>query len=520
MCDCNDAVEAADNASDNDCDHTTETCPHDRTVNIRIVSDGGVPATQSPSVLARVGISQRRTDLDLPTGFADASTDPKNFKIDVFDDLAGGDTVTARLSVRKPDRTAFSPAREYDIECKRLGGTDWFRSRYLRLVVDAVDDATVAGQTILTDWDSSDPTVEILGQKLKASYSAGGHSAEAEAEVGINKRRIRTAVHIMRATIGDDSTGVVTAAQAKQRIDKWFRRVYAQVDMAPQLTQPVRYIDPMANLISISDNTGANAAGGGQIRFRIRVKDTPDETYDIGPYAPPAGQTPMATADALAALINDNAAIPVMARTVQNPPTLEGAITRGSADIILNGVLDRRVEIEAAASTDGAQTATVGRVTAANFRGWAIGGLLNWVVGSLEQRTILQDFASGSSAIDIFVIESFTSGDRGQAMFRGSFYAAGKQALDQIYNSAFSQGICMDGSDNNPFSAPHEMGHDLLDAVHATGDRNQLMASGTSGTNVLNGTKRIKDTAQTFDSPATSYVQQTQMSTNGALTGW
>lgn len=520
MCDSNGAVEAADNASDTGCDHTTATCPHARTVNIRIVADSGDPATQSPSVLTSVGISQRRTDLDLSTGFTDASTDPKNFKVDVFDNQAGGDTVTASLSVQKPDRTPFSPARDHNIECKRLGSTDWFRSRYLRLVVDDVDDAAVAGQTILTDWDPSDPTVEILGQKLKASYSAGGQSAEAEAEVGTNKRRIRTAVHIMRATIGDDGTGVVTAAQAKQRVDKWFRRVYAQVDMAPQLTQPVHYIDPMANLISISDNTGANAAGGGQIRFRIRVKDTLDETYDIGPYAPPAGQTPMATADALAALINDNALIPVMARTVQNPPTLEGAITRGSADIILTSVVGQRVEIEAAASTDGAQTAAVGRVTAANFRGWAIGGLLNWVVGSLEQRTILQNFASGSSAIDIFVVQSFTTGERGQAMFRGSFYAAGKQALDQIYNSAFSQGVCMDGTDNNPFSAPHEMGHDLLDLVHATGDRNQLMASGTSGTNALNGTKRIKETAQSFDSPAGSYVQQTRMSTNRALTGW
>ncbi len=522
MCDCKKAVDEAEGAGDAACDETTGGCPLARTIDIRIVTDGGDPATLAPTVIASVGVSQRRTGLDLPGDFATASTDPKNFHVDVFDDKAGGDTVSATLDVLKPDGTAFAPARTHAIECKRIGAGDWFRSRYLRCVTDAEDDAVSAAQTILTDWDPGDPTVEILGQKLKASYSAAGQTKEAQAEVGRNKTRIRMRAHVLRATVGDDTTGVVTTAQADQRVNKWFRRVYAQIDMAPQAAAAARYVDPMANLLSISDNTGANAAGGGRITFRIRFRETPAVVVNVGPYAPPAGQTPKATADAIAALINADGSHLATARTVQNPPTLEGAITQGSADVIVEHMLGERIELEAAASTDGAQTATVGRVTPANFRGWAIGGLLNWVAGSIEQRTLLQNFGSGKGTFDLFVIDTFQTGERGQAMFRGSFYAAGKQAIDAAVNAAFSRGVCMDGTDANPYSAPHELGHTLLDAVHATGDPNQLMAGGTSGAPVTTGTKRIKDTVQTFDSPAVSAVQETRIRANGAdmLTGW
>jgi hypothetical protein len=89
-----------------------------RKINIRIVSDNGTPATQTPKVLTQVGISQRRTDLDLPNDFTTASTDPKNFKIDVFDDKAVGGTITAKLKMLKPDGAAFASSREYDIKCK------------------------------------------------------------------------------------------------------------------------------------------------------------------------------------------------------------------------------------------------------------------------------------------------------------------------------------------------------------------------------------------------------------------
>jgi len=510
-----------------------------RTINIRIVHDGGDPVTTSPTVVAEIGVSQRRTNLDLPTNFTTASDDPRNYHVDVFDDKAGGNSLNANIQVLKPNNSAFSPDRRMQVQCQRVGSTDWFRSRYLRLVVDDIDEAAVAGQTVLVDWDPSSVATEILGQKVKATYSAAGQSAEALATVGINKGRIKMAVHVMRANVGQDASAVVTTAQAKQRVDQWFRRVYAQVDLAPRLTEPVQLIDPQSNLLSISDNTGANAAGGGSISFRARIRGGgsggADLLYDFGPYSPPANQTPMDTAVALAGLVNDPLASPVGwnigddlvpnplgARVTQNPPTLETPITQGSADLMVGHMLDRRVELERVVSSDASQTATVGQVTAANFRGWAIGGLLNWVAGSIEQRTLLQNYGNGHTVFDLFVVNSFSTGERGQAMFRGSFYPAGKQGIDKITNAAFSIATCMDGSASNPFSAPHELGHALVDAVHATGDRNQLLASGTSAANVVTGTKRYKDTTQSFDSPAISFVQPTRIRANGSdfLDGW
>jgi hypothetical protein len=56
-------------------------------------------------------------------------------------------------------------------------------------------------------------------------------------------------------------------------MQKWFRRIYAQIGMALRLVQPARYVDAPENLISISDDTGADAAGATNgISFRLRVR--------------------------------------------------------------------------------------------------------------------------------------------------------------------------------------------------------------------------------------------------------
>ena len=202
-------------------------------------------------------------------------------------------------------------------------------------MVDDQDQAANTAQTLLTDFDPGDENVDILGQIVKVTYTAASGPVSSETTVGSATRSfVKVAVHVVRSAAG--GAGVVTTAQATTRVKKWLRRLYAQVSMTPQLLQ-VREVDPLENLVSISNDHGRSATGGASshVSFTIRSRRTgaADLTQAVGPYAVVAGHTPMQTADGLAALIR--AAPTFTVRTVQNPPTLEPTITQGSADLII-----------------------------------------------------------------------------------------------------------------------------------------------------------------------------------------
>lgn len=503
---------------------TTQPCPAAVPL-VRFVDDGGTPTTSSATVKTTLEVSNRVTTQALPSGFTDASDDRDNFKVEVLDATVTGNTIAAgsvEVEALKRDHSQFSPRRKINVELQRVGTTQLFRSKYLRLVVDDQDQAANPAQTLLTDWDPSDENVDILGQNVKVTYTASSGPVTSETTVGGATRSfVRVAVHVLRTTPG--GAGVVTTAQATTRIKKWFRRVLAQISMTPQLTQ-VREVDPLENLISISNDHGRNATGGAtsRISFTIRSRRSgaADLTQAIGPYSVVAGHTPMQTADAIAALIR--AAPTFSVRTVQNPPTLEPTITQGSADIIITDPAGGRVSIEALSATDGTQTVTVGVVNTTTFGSWAKPSgtppvtPLNWVVGSIQQRTLLQAYDTGSDRVDIFVIGTLDTPNRGQAMMPGTIYAAGRQALAAVTRSGFVNANTMDGTDNDCYNTIHETGHVLLDAIHANDATQLMMGSGTSMTHVVGGSKRFSATGVTFDNPASSIVQETRIRTQGA----
>jgi LysM repeat protein len=502
-----------------------EKCP----VEIRIIDDGGSPTNKTPTVKSLLEVSNRITTDELPTDYVTPSVDRDNFKIDVRDTKASGSVIAAskvEIEILKSDLTSFSPKRTLNVELNRVGSTDWFRSKYLRLVVDEKDKAAASSQTILADWDPSDYSVEILGQIVRARYTSSSGQVEATAEVGKNRTWIDVAVHVMRKTPGNDATGVVTTALATENMNKWFRRIYAQINMAPRMIEATRYIDPLENLIAISDNTGYDAAGGGPrgISFKIRVKKSgqPDKLYPVGTHKPNAGDSTKKTAETLAKLINDDKAIPLSARVVQNPPALN--TTKGSADVIITDTKGGRVAIEALTADDPAQTVTVGRVTPTNFLGFAYGTPMdNWVVGSIQQRTVLQNYDTGKDRIDIVVIDTFRNGHRGQAMIPGTIYPTGKQAIDKITMSAFVNSHSMKSIDNDPNNCAHECGHVMLDAIHVTGDRTQLMTgNGTTVHYNVDASKRISELGVTFNIPASTIVQETRIRSKGSsvLSSW
>ncbi len=492
-------------------------CPDD--IAVRIVDDGGDASTNAATIETRIEVSNRRADHELPTGFDDDSPDRDNFKIEIYDTSVEGDTIAPdkveiEILAPGPPATAFSPRRKLNVELKRVGDSGHlYRSKYLRLVVDEIDHAVNPDQMLLADWDPSDDTIEILGQVMRVTYTTNCDEHTAEATVGsADRTHIRVAVHILNNWDG----GVVTTAQARERILKWFRRMYAQISMAPKLLEN-RYVDPVENLLSISNNSGANATGGdgSEISFRIygEAGGEEDDVLDVGPLTLTAGASPMDTAAALARLVTP----PFTARTVQNPPTLETDIIQGSADLIISHSEDRAVFIEDAASTDTAQTAVVGRARIVDLRSdTGDEDPKNWVVGTEDQRAALQAYDTGDDRIDIIVPETLSSGDRGIAQMPGTIYAAGKQAITKITMSAFCTARTMDGTDFHPSTCPHEAGHALLDAIHVASNDTQLMRNGTGAINTVDGAKRFSESAVRFGTPALEIEQESRIRRLGA----
>jgi hypothetical protein len=482
-----------------------EECPDSTWVSI--VDDRGDASTNAATTNDRVEVSNRRADQDLPTGFGDNSPDRDNFKIEISDTTVAGDTIAAskvEIEMLKPGTppTSFAPPRKLNVELKRVGATgNLYRSKYLRLVVDAVDHAVNPAQMLLADWDSSDDAVEILGQVVRVKYTSASNEHTAEATVGsANRTRIRVAVHIVNASVG--GAGAVTIADARQRILKWFRRVYAQISMTPKLLQ-IRSVDPVENLVSISNNTGANASGGSSLGFNItgvQAGAADDQLY-VGLIAPNAGDSPMATAARLAALVRP----PFSVRTVQNPPTQNMA--QGSADLIISHAGGRRILIDGALSTDATQTVVVGRANPANLLMVAYD---NHLVGSEEYRVLLQAYDTGDDRIDLFVVNALSNANTlGQAMIPGVSYGL-KRAITKVTTSAFCVAASMDGSDTWPTVLSHEVAHVLLDWYHVTNDATQLMHPIVTPGNSVAAAKRFSESAVTF-SLNTSFVQEARI---------
>ncbi|MEZ5425017.1 MAG: hypothetical protein R2747_02020 [Pyrinomonadaceae bacterium] len=445
----------------------------------------------------------------------DGHTDPDTFKVEVFHKKGAGD-INVDIEVLRP---VYNPAGVLQPNFKRFpaairaarlltspaskqGSTQCFRTCYLRLVVDSADTAAAPTQTLLASdmHDAGDSKVEILDQMVKASFEIPSCTAGVKCKtavkvpIGTDRRRLRLAVHVLRQAPG--GALIVPLADAERRVWTWFRRVYAQAGIGPKLVRAVRAVDPPENLVSISNDSGLTAAGDGQLRFRINATGQPSQV--IGPITPAAGDTPLTTANALAALVS----APYTATVSQNPARFTDPVGQGSADIVITEAGGARVTIDRVLSNDTRQSLTVGRPNATNLQVW---DGTNWLVGSIEQRTILKNHDTGDDRVDIFVVQQFTPAARGAAMMSGHRVDPARSAINQIKFSAFVIQTTMDSTDNNPYSTPHEVGHVAGEVVHAQGAANQLMRSGTSVNNVVGGSKRIRDGGVTFDTPAGTF---------------
>jgi hypothetical protein len=516
--------------------HGSPNLPYDQDPTLNVLNVSNYRTTHAGANRNSAWVDHNHRQFD-----ANAHADPDTFKVEVHDPKASG-PLTVELDAMQPVYDAAGVhtgqyrffagnratanternRRSLNVQCDRQGSSRRFRSCYLRLVTDDADKAARPQQTLLvTDMhDQGDTQVEILDQRVVARYYLPNCNAPAgqqrcfvweEIAIGTDRKRLQVAVHVLRDAVG--GTPVVTTAEAERRIKTWFRRVYAQASISPQLAQPVREVDPAENLVSISNDSGLKAAGDGAMGFRINAG--PD-SQTIGPINPPRNQSPIATANALAALVR----APFVARVTQNPPRFVDAV--GSADIVITHTGGTPVTIDNPVSTDSRQTLTIGRVNPASLQSWDGN---NWLVGSIQQRTALKNYDTGHDRIDIVVATVLSSGSRGEAMMSGHRIDPARRAIDEIKWSAFVNADSMAGNDDDFVNLPHECGHVLLELIHATGPLSQfelMMGRGTTYLNAVDASKRITDGNVTFDSPAGSYNQVTRIRAEAAplLRNW
>ncbi|MEA1932860.1 MAG: LysM domain-containing protein [Thermodesulfobacteriota bacterium] len=522
MCNCSDAADAARSRSGRECDETTEQCS-DYTVHVRFMFDDGDADTGNDRTLTHLNVSNLVTSDHLPNGFgpdADGTADPDHFKIEIDDPGASGSSIPdnkVTLEALKPDGSggfvSFNPPRRLQAECQRVsgstGGTEnKYRSRYLRLVTDTEDQNANSDQCLRTDWDPNEPEVEILDQVVRLSYESSKSTTEtSQAPVGQNKGRIRMSLYVVRGTPGTAGTGAVTTDQATTRLRKWFRRCYAQAEVAPQLVSAVDEVEPPRNMVVVSNNSGANATGNTDnwMRFFIRdvagirynvvsgdtmvriasrhgianwrtiynhaenaafraLRPNPDRIY-VGDeiyipaegnrvavvHYPAAGATPIATAQALAAKAGTAG---LNANAFQNDSRPGDAA--GSADLLIKKTDGTLVTLENEVSNDTTQTLIVARVTITDFlvsSNNAAAGFSTHNIGSQEQRALVRNYRTANNRVECFVLNTIRYDDlsryiRGRSVLPRMFRPAAERASFPLLISTYMAGNTMGACDN------------------------------------------------------------------------
>jgi hypothetical protein len=502
---------------------------------VRFVHGSRFLAFKDDPTLTELNVSNYRTDqagADRKQPFAtdahgtfDANADADNdtFKLEVLDPRAKTPTVQVELDVKRPtynaagkltghtdfpgtrsDKTSERGRRSLDARAEKMGSTQRFRTCYLRAVVDPEDQSVRPTQTLLTthmvDSTPPDEKVEILDQVVVGSYKVNGcpvASPDAKCRVSTEipvcaeprQKRVKVRVHILRPT--RTGAGVVAPDQARKGCLARIRELYAQAHTSVRLLEEPRLVPPPSNMFAIADGNGRSSLGGSKMKVRVQIDATVDQTVEIDtdPGHPIVNATKLA--NAIAAAVGPG----VRVRASENRPLIGQAI--GSADVVVGDPLTQDIRLTVLTSGDARHPLQVARTTSAQL-GSEFGGN-DAHVGTIHERVLLKNYDTGSDHVDLVIIDSFPpgSGTLGEAFIPNLTRAANRQPIDTIVNSAIV--LRRPFSNRNTFhtTVPHEIGHILMDANHAT-ETTEMMTNGSpvgSNERVVNGPKRISDPA-------------------------
>ena len=493
--------------------------------------------------LTALNISNYQTNLAGATGQgafprsygfnADGHADPDTFKVEVVDPAAGG-PVTVILEAMKPvyknDGTvdhhevfggAQAAGRKANIICQKVSSGVAYRSKYLRLVTDDLDQAAVADQTLMvtdiadglgTGKPTDNDFLEILDQQVRASYSVKRCPApqkctvSAQLPIGEDRLRIKLAIHVFRGTVGTKKLGMngVSEQMLRRRTFRWFRRTYAQANMAPKLVDPVEFIDPPAdNMLVISQGHGQSCHGlnwadnQSTLSFTLSTPPphppdaAPDKVVvvDLQPFLTPAG---------IGILVIK--ALPAGFHGVAHANAAAFNALRGSCDVLIEREDGKRVMISNETTDDKWASVKVARVNINDVH-WAPGPM-EYVSHTTDCRRLIRAAPGKSDQVDVYVVGHFCDDTRGFTLLRcwglkPPFQPPDPLRLALILATTSQNQNIVDNSDNSPFSFPHEAGHIFNDGIHVDAhDPNfssQLMKLGTSSSNSAGASKRISD---------------------------
>ena len=433
----------------------------------------------------------------------DAHADPDAFKIEVVDPSANGGPVTVELEAvkRGTKKGEFvsigapnANMRKIKVECKQVKPDNKvrLRSRYLRLVTDEWDFKELSGAPPKTDGsaqallttdtadgnDGDADKLEILDQHIRATHTMVCCKAadpdkcrvEAVVPIGPRRRRVRVAFHLFHETAGGTTmVASVGKKEVRHRVRHWFRRIYAQAELSPQLVGPEIEIlaPPPANMITIapfdgSKSSGRNSAGAvSKITLRSRANGAnTDWTVPLKP-----NLTPKQVGD----LIRSNMPAGHTAVVARNAVCI--GKTRGSADVIITRDDGKRNQILIASTDD---TRLNGKITIANPNVKLLGnpvGLTQFPEHEAGLRRLLRACKTADNRLDFIVVERFVNmGTGAYALLPFADwprkYRPRTPVRLAVVVGALSNGARMDISDKTYSVLAHEGGHALGDIFH------------------------------------------------------
>ena len=430
---------------------------------------------------------------------ADASADPDHFKIQVWDDharKAGETEIKITIIAQKPKLNASEQIEEWedmteagtklvDVVCKQVAAdSPWYRSHYLRLVIDTQDQTAkrphgrttpttdagtdVSKQTLVVP-NTTDKRIEILdlrvfGDKVARDCGATTPAAKCRArtvgEVGKSEKALR--VKVFR--IGGAAGSGISNAQVDTMIFTNYRLTLAQADVGVKLVgNQVHDVPVPNNMIAVSDFDGVKASGGGDMNVTVSLGGS-NVTATI---STSRKKTPEQTANKLA---NALRAKGVTCTVSRNPPVISSSNNFGSCDILCFKPDATPARIIATSSTDSDQKlAHTGGFNNASVREpgdqYGANGGDAQIVGSLDYRAVCKNYNTGTDHLCVMLVNGFASATLlGLALLP---YRDVKARIRPV--RAHSMCVFLDqGGAATRTVLTHEAGHVLLDAFHTT----------------------------------------------------
>jgi hypothetical protein len=360
------------------------------------------------------------------------------------------------------------------------------RSPFVRLVGDETDRHARGAQ---------DRTLRVgLRDYVVARFDEDALHLEASARVGQagdrdgpNAARLaRVQVHVLRTAahgrpvIGRDDLDALKLM--RQQLEA-ANEIWLQCDLSfgPAAEVSMEVVDPPPPcLLSVADDDGLPARGGGEIRFRVGG-------VLVGPISTGVGASALSTAREIAAALSQLGFYPTVS---ENLATRSGA--GPSADVLVRHkdgtCASVAAEADAPLSSDPRQSLRIGVVDLSD--GLQEFDNISAQVGSLEERALIKPLSDDDpGSIDLFVVDHFSAATR-----QGEAFIA--DPLAPIVNTVV---IDRNGLRHLPlaWTLAHELGHVLMnDPLHPDNvgpDRPWLLMDADSGRGTVDGPKRLRE---------------------------